>query len=82
MSRLCDPYSLIKRFEVKWRVGCSSTSTSHGFRLCRDGALIRRDEGERIKIRSRQRLPIQERLLSILSPYGIASLALGMRVPD
>lgn len=79
MSRLRDPYSLLKRFEVKWRVGCSSTSTSHGFRSNHNGALIR---WERIKVRSRQRIPFQERLLSILSPCGIASLALRMRATD
>ena len=76
MSRPRDPYSLIKRFEAKWRVGCSSTSTSHGFRSTHDGALIL---WERIKLRSRQRIPFQERLLSILSPYGIVFLALTSR---
>ena len=76
MSRLRDPCSLIKRFEVKWRVGCSSTNTSHGFTPTDDGALIL---WERIKVRSRQRIPFQARLLGILSPYGIDSLALRTR---
>ena len=56
-----------------------STKPSHGFSLTHDGALIL---VERIKVRSRQRVPFQERLLSILSPYGIASLALVTRATD